>query len=377
MKIIQIITLGHEYYGAQSHVLELSDELQNMGHEVLVLVGTSGALSDRLTARGLSWQQVDRLVHRIRPLQDLRAVVDLCGVIRNFKPDIVATHSSKAGIVGRIAARLCGVPSTFTAHGWSFADGVPAKQRRLALFLERATARVSDRIIAVANNERDFGLQHKVAPADKIVTIHYGTEDKASAYPQKHKDSTSASDPIRLTMVAGFRKQKDHQTLIKALAEIKSLPWKLDLLGDGELRSEIESAVRSADLQEHVRFHGAVDNVTDFLHQTDILVLTTNWEGLPISTIEGLSFSLPVVATAVAGTKEQVIDGYNGITVERGDAPAVRSALVTLIRQPALRAEYGANSRTLFEKQFLLSSMVEKTLQVYATILQSRSESAG
>jgi len=371
MKIIQIITLGHEYYGAQSHVLELSDALQKLGHEVLILVGTTGALTKKFEERKLRYQHIPTLVHPISPWQDIRAIRDCRQAIKNFQADIVATHSSKAGIVGRLAAWLCRTPSTFTAHGWSFADGVPEKQRRIALLLERFTARICDRIIAVANNEREFGLQHKVASADKIITIHYGTEDKASLYPPTSPASENSGNPVQLTMVAGFRKQKDHPTLIGALQELKAIPWRLNLLGDGELLETIKNQVDAAGLSERITFHGAVDNVTDFLHTTDILVLTTNWEGLPISTIEGLSFALPVIATSVAGTREQVVDGYNGITVPRGDSAAVQTALEKLLQDPELRAEYGQNSRELFEQQFLLSSMVAKTLDVYEGVLKT------
>lgn len=377
MKIIQIITLGHEFYGAQSHILELSDALQQQGHDVLVLVGSVGDLTDKFTERNLTFRHVPELVHPMKPLTDLKAVKSLSRIIKDYQPDIVATHSSKAGIVGRLAAKLSGVPSTFTAHGWSFADGVPEKQRRVALILERFTARFADKIIAVADNEREFGLLHKVAPPEKVVTIHYGVEDHATLHPviadrAKSEKRILNNAGVQLTMVAGFRKQKDHPTLINALAELSELNWHLNLLGDGELQESIAGLIDSKNLSDRVSFHGAVNNVTDYLLDTDLLVLTTNWEGLPISTIEGLSFGLPVIATSVAGTREQVIDNYNGITVPRGDASAVKQALEMLIPNPALRVEYGTHSRQLFVDKFLLSTMVDKTLAVYRDVLENR-----
>lgn len=370
MKVIQAITLGHEIYGAQSHVLELSREMKKNGHEVLVVVGTVGALTDKLTEDGIAFQHVTSLVHPINLVQDCKAVFALYRIIQDFKPDLVATHSSKAGIIGRMAAALAKVPRTFTAHGWSFADGIPLPQRKLALFLERLVGRFSDRIIAVADREREFGLKHGVADPDHIVTIHYGTQDNSLYQLSDCPIKVTQTTPVSLTMVAGFRKQKDHPTLFKALAELKDLPWELSLLGDGELQTEMETMVQQLEIADRVTFYGLVDNVEDYLRRTDVMVLTTNWEGLPISIIEALSFGLPVIATAVAGTKEQVIDQYNGITVKRGDVEEVREALRLLITRPDLRAEYGISSRELFLDRFLLSTMYKKTLSVYQEITQ-------
>lgn len=368
MRIIHIITLGHRLYGAQNHVLQLSRRLQEDGHEVQVLVGSIGDLTDQLDVIGVPWKHVETLVRPIRPWADFKAVNDLAGEIRGFDADLVTTHSSKAGIVGRVAAWRCGVPSIFTAHGWSFAEGIPSKRRKIALLLERLVGRFGKRIICVAEAEREFGIAQRVAPAEKLVTIHYGIEDKAGQYLPRE----STNGPVKMAMVAGFREQKDHATLIEALAKIKHLPWEISFLGDGELRDEMESKVNDYGLKDRVHFTGMVQNVSDYFRKIDLLVLITNWEGLPISTLEGLSFSLPVVASRVAGTCEQVVDHSNGITVARGNVDEVASAIEALVTDSDRRIQYGRASRDLFEERFTIEAMYQKTLALYQDVVANK-----
>lgn len=368
MKIIQIITLGHQLYGAQKHVLDLSIELQKDKHDVLVIVGSKGLLTDQLKKEQIRYVCIKSLVREISPINDARAVFAIKNEIKKFSPDIVATHSSKAGIIGRLAARLANTPCTFTAHGWSFEEGIPYARRKLFLNIEKFTARISDRIITVAELERNYGLDCAVAPPEKLHTIYYGVNDRQSV---KEKDNTENSTPV-LTMVAGIRPQKDHHTLIEALAQLKQLKWKLYLLGDGPLTEKVKTQVKEYGLEDRVCFEGMVDNVPKYLVETDILVLITHWEGLPISILEGLAYSLPVIATDVAGVKEEVIDGYNGITVPPKDVVAVRDSIKQLLENTGLRTEYGNNSRKLFLKEFTMEAMYKKTIKLYREIVNEK-----
>ena len=364
MKVIQIVTIGDVFYGAQKHVLQLSEHLLASGHDVLVLCGTRGPLTERLEAAGVAVREVGAMKHPIRPLQDLRAILDLRRIIRDFKPDVVATHSSKAGIVGRVAAWTCRVPAVFTAHGWSFAEGVPPGQRLVARIGERLCGRISERIIVVAHSEHRLGVSRRIAPPERIECIYYGVEDAAGG-PIERRPSAS---PAHVVMIAGFRPQKDHATLLRALARLTDRPWRLTFLGDGELIDPVRALTRELGLEKRVRFAGAVPDVAPFLRDADMLVLTTNWEGMPISTLEGMCFGLPIVATDVAGASEQVLDGENGILVRRGDVGQVESALRRLLDEPGTRVRFGARSRRLYEEHFTIRRMCEKTEQLYSRI---------
>lgn len=366
MKIIQIITLGHEIYGAQKHVLELSWELQKDGHEVLVVVGTQGAMTDWLKQKNIRYIVIKSLKRSLNPFYDIICIFKLIKLFKDERPDIISSHSSKAGIVTRIAAWWCKIPNTFTAHGWSFAEGIPQPNRTFFLWIERVIGFISYKIIAVAEVEREYGIKKRVASPDKIVTIHYGINKKYSYNKSFEKSETQS--PFVITMVAGFRPQKDHATLLKALQDLQKFDWVLYLLGDGELEGEIKRLAHYLKIEHRIKFEGAVSNVEDYLIKTDLMVLTTNWEGLPISILEGLSYGLPIIATDVAGVKEEVIDGYNGKTVKRGDWLSVKKAIEELFHNQELRILYGKNSRILFEECFTTQAMYKKTISLYESM---------
>jgi len=363
MKILQVITIGHELYGAQKHVLDLCVMLKQDGHEVMVVTGTAGTLTDLLTQEGVSFTIIDSLVHPVKPGKDVRFVRDLISFIKSYQPDLVASHSSKAGLLTRLACRRAKVPNTFTSHGWSFEGGIPFVKRMIFLTAERAAGRISDGIITVAEAGREYGLQKKVAKAEKIVTIHNGVEDISGQY------SKVKSDRFTITMVAGLRPQKDHFTLIEALEKVKHLDWEVFFLGDGPLTETLVEKTRSLKLMDRIHFKGAVSNVGDYLCRSHLLTLITNWEGFPISILEGLSFGLPILATDVAGVKEQVIDDYNGITVPPKDVDAVASALESMMKSPKKLAEMGRNSRELFEQKFTREAMYKKTVALYRNLI--------
>lgn len=363
MKILQVITIGHELYGAQKHVLDLCVMLKKNGHDVMVATGTAGTLTDLLNAEGVPFKIFDSLVHPINPGRDVKFVKELISFIKTYQPDLVASHSSKAGLLTRVACRRAKMPNTFTSHGWSFEGGIPFVKRMVFLTAERAAGRISDGIITVAEAGREYGLQKKVAKAEKIVTIHNGVEDISGQY-EKEK-----SDRFTIAMVAGLRPQKDHLTLIDALAKVRHLDWEVFFLGDGPLTEALTEKVRALNLTDRIHFKGAVSNVGDYLCRSHLLALITNWEGFPISILEGLSFGLPILATDVAGVKEQVVDDYNGITVPPKDVEAVAKALEVMIGSPEKLAEMGRNSRELFEQKFTREAMYKKTVALYQNLI--------
>lgn len=137
---------------------------------------------------------------------------------------------------------------------------------------------------------------------------------------------------------------------------------------------QIREQVQAFGMEDRVNFAGAVDNVHEYLSATDLMVLITNWEGLPISILEGLSFSLPMVASDVSGISEEVIDGYNGLLVERGNADDVAKAIATLMDNPQQLAKFGANSRKLFEEQFTQQAMYGKLKNLYEDVIAKHEE---
>ena len=176
MKILFLITRADTIGGAQVHVRDMSCELVKHGHEVLVLTGPEGPFTHSLQKLGIPVYTCLTLQRSIHPLRDWHTFKAICMAISRFQPDIVSTHSSKGGILGRLANRFQGVPCIFTAHGWAFTEGVPKKQRMLYGWLERLFAPLAKRIICVSEHDRSIAIANKIS-VHRLCCIHNGMPD--------------------------------------------------------------------------------------------------------------------------------------------------------------------------------------------------------
>jgi glycosyltransferase involved in cell wall biosynthesis len=367
LRIFQIITIGDLYYGAQKHVFELTEQLINNNHEVVVLTGSDGVLVNKLNSIGCKTIVNSNLIREINIVKDIRFLFELITILKACKPDIVATHSSKAGVLGRLASWKCGIPAVFTAHGWSFEKGIPYLKRKVYEVIERMVGKITAKAIVVSNDGRDLAIKSNVFKGEKLEVIYYGVNDNSIGFRPSH------NKVFTLVMVAGFRQQKDHSTLIKSLNLIKDLDWQLYLLGDGELINQIKEIVILNGLESRISFLGNVENVSFYLNQSDLMVLSTHYEGLPIAIIEGLSFCLPMVVTNVSGNKEAVIDYYNGILVKREDVLELSQALRYCIENRKVLEGWGDNSRILYDRLFSIEEMYKKTIKLYQKIVDEYS----
>lgn len=368
MKIVQIITRSDNVGGAQMHVLDLTIMLQKCGHDVTILVGGDGPFIQLLNRYGIKYKLLHHLIRSIHPIRDWAATMEIYSLLKQLKPDIVATHSSKAGWLGRIAGKMLGIPTLFTAHGWSFAEGVPRRQRQIYLWAEKLAARLAARIITVSNHDLELAMRCKVASAERLVAIHNGIPDMENSL------SDPQGNPPRLVMVARFEEQKDHPTLFQALAHLRDSSWQMDLIGDGPLRPQAEAMVRELQLEHKIRFLGECKEVPRLLTHAQAFVLISNWEGFPISILEAMRAGLPVIASDVGGVCESVVDGVNGFLIPRGDAILLSVRIKQLIDDPELRAQLGSAGRSLFEEKFTAEQMNDKILSLYESVIQNNHE---
>lgn len=356
MRVQYVITRG-VVGGAQVHLLSL---LEGFAGEVAarVTVGEDGYLAERLRALGVPVVVVPQLAPEVSARRDVMALRRIRAAIEEFRPDLVHTHSSKAGVLGRLAAHQLGVPALFTAHGWGFDGTVPRLRRTLALVAERTAARWTARVITVSDADRRAALEARIAPADKLVTVRNGLPDAA---PRREH----GGDPPVAVMVGRFEPQKDHATLIRALAATPP-PLRVLLVGEGPTQPRVAAEVHRLGLADRVSFLTACTDVAALLARADVLVLASNREGLPLTVIEGMRAGLPVVATDVGGVREQVEDGVTGFLVARGDARGLADRLATVAGDPTMRARMGVAGRRRFEQHFTLDEMVDSTRRVYA-----------
>ncbi len=361
-----MITRADLIGGAQIHLLLLCRALLERGHEATVIVGGRGPFLDRLEALGIPYTRVESMRRPINPVQDLIALRDVRVALAALSPDVVATHSSKAGIVGRLAARTLGIPTTFTVHGWSFTPGVPVRKARLFQHVERVAAPLANRIITVSEFDRTLALRHRIAPPEKVVAIPNGLPDVDLPL------ATPEVSPPRIVMAARFEPQKAQPILLHALSGLAELPWELDFVGDGPNLEACRSLTAELGLARRVHFLGWRDDVAERLARAQIFVLASHFEGLPLSILEAMRAGLPVVASDVGGVAEAVAEGETGLLSGRQEpGESLRRNLRSVLRDPELRARLGRRGRHRYEGRFTLDRTVSRTIQVYDEAVRS------
>ncbi|MDQ6664137.1 MAG: glycosyltransferase family 4 protein [Acidobacteriota bacterium] len=372
MKIVHLITRADSVGGATVHVRDLAVALLAQGHEVTVLVGGEGPVTEEFARRGIPFRSLRNLGRPVRPLADFRAVLEIARVLRRMKPDLVATHTAKSGLVGRAASRIAGVPAVFTPHGWTIGDRISRRVAPVFRLAEKMAAPLARRIINVCEYEKQLALRHRVAPAEKLVVVHNGIPDLPT-----HFRANPARHPPRIVMVARFEHPKDHPTLLNALAGLRDHPWQLDLIGDGPLEARARRESESLGISGRVNFLGSRRDVPGRLAEAQIFALASRSEALPLSILEALRAGLPVIASDVGGVGEAVVPGINGFLSTRGDVETMRMHLAELATDPMLRRSMGAGARRLYEDRFTFERMLRQTLAVYAEALPAGKVSDG
>lgn len=360
MRILYLITRS-DLGGAQVHLLDLLRRLPSTIRPV-VGVGEDGYFAEEVRNLGIPCRVVPQLVQPIAPVNDLRALFGLVKLVREVKPDLVHAHTSKAGILGRLAARIAGTPSVFTAHTWCFVEGTSWKWKVIGVPSERFAARCCSAIINVSHANRNLALRYRISDRQYQVVIHNGIADT----PHRAKPYQSAIPTV--VMVARFCAQKDHSLLLRAISEIRT-PARVVFVGDGPARPATEEESVRLGLRDRVEFLGERQDVAKILAAADVFALPTNWEGFPLSILEAMRAGLPVVASDVGGVSEGVVDGETGFHVPSGDVAAFRERLDWLLCRPSVRQQMGLAGRQRYEAEFTLDAMTHATLAVYRRVV--------
>jgi glycosyltransferase involved in cell wall biosynthesis len=366
MKILYVITRA-EMGGSQTHLLDLLQGFRER-HDLALATGEHGFLTEEAARLGVRVHVLPDLVQPLRPHRDIKALMSMYELIRRTRPDLVHCHTSKAGVIGRAAARMARVPAIFTAHTWSFAEGTSLLWKLVGTPCERLAARWSERIIAVSESNRSLALRRRVAPGGKIVTVHNGVLDNPL------RARPGAGSVPRIVMVARFAPQKNQAQLIEALAGLQR-PCQLTFVGDGPTRPAAEQLARSLGLQDRIEFAGVRTDTDRILSDSSIFVLATNWEGFPITILEAMRAGLPVVATDVDGVREAVVDGETGYLYPKGATAPLCSILQALLDDPATRIRLGQAGRKRYEAEFTRSAMIRKIASIYERVIPGVRES--
>ncbi len=378
-RICQIITrlvVG----GAQRIAVETALFLTRSGWETELWTGSQtgpeGSLADEARARGATLRIVPHLVRELSPCHDLQALLWLQRHLAAGHFDLVHTHSSKAGILGRIAATQAGVPvRVHSAHAWGMTPDTSPATRALYTWLERHAAQRTHAILAVSEAVRDSGLACGIGTPVLYTVIRGGIPIPP---PRGARDRAAARAllgiPEAATVLGTVGRLDDAKDPLGALAGLAPLLASLPdthavFIGDGKLRAAVEEGIRSAGLAGRVTLAGLRRDAAALMAAFDIFFLCSRWEGFPLVIVEAMACGLPCVAYDVAGVREALQDGVHGFLALPGDVHGWRDGLRRLIASPALRLKMGQAARATAERDFALQRMLADTLQLYERLL--------
>jgi glycosyltransferase involved in cell wall biosynthesis len=332
--------------------------------------GREGSLLEDAARRGIRTIVVPELVRPVSLFKDAAAFRRLVGIFESERPDLVHTHSSKAGILGRAAAWCARVPVVVhTNHGLPFYEEQPLPVRAFYWLLERLATTVTDHVVCVGEEMRRKFLKARLGPGSLLSVIVSGIEIDAFLKANSRRAAIGISDDaIVVGVVSRMASHKGHRFLVEAA------PPNVHLLfvGDGEERESLERQVATRGLRATFAGHVAPSDVPDLIASMDVLVHPSLWEGLPRAAVQALLVGRPVVAFDCDGAREVVIDGVTGRLVPPKSVAGLRSALEEILRRPDCGRSLGEEGRRRVRDRFDWRRSAAELNDLYRRLLARR-----
>jgi glycosyltransferase involved in cell wall biosynthesis len=366
--------------GAQLSTISLCEGLRDHFDVRIVAgpqTGAEGSLHRR-AAEAAPLTIIEALRREISPRWDPVAVQALRRLLRRLDGDIVHTHSSKAGIVGRFAAAPMRARSVHTVHGWGHTPADPPLRRAAFIALERAAARRCDALIAVSADNRTEGLAHGIGLAEMyhvipaLVDLNPLDNDFAGARARARKALGIEAHAEVIGWVGRFVDQKDPSTLSRAVATLllRRPSSRAVLTGDGLRRRDVEAALDAAGVRDRVTFTGVVDGARKLMPAFDVLLHSSRWEGQPLVIQEALAERLPVVAARTSGVAELITNGTTGFIVSPQAPLEMADAAAAVLDTPALKPPLGDDVLSLIRATHGGAAVVRRHQELYEAILK-------
>jgi len=357
------------------------DELERLSpcYQRWLICKQEGPLTSEALKAGAQVLTSEALMREVNPRFDIRALWQLWRYCRRHRFDIVHTHSSKTGVLGRLAARLAGVHCiVHTVHGFAFPAAKSRLQRLIFHAMEWIGARCSHVVICLHEEDARICRETLKLPPERVTILPNGIDLKKFS-PLADGDVCTLRNELGLpvnrkliVMVGRLWEQKDPACLVEAycqLWQLGDLGADLILVGEGDLQPKLQLRVEAAGLQEHVHFLGWRTDTPDLLRASDIFVLPSRWEGMPLAILEAMGIGLPVVVSDIPGNTHLVEHEMQGLLFPMGDATALADALHYLIVTPELRASLGKNARQKVERLHDICERIRRIEMLYGTVL--------
>jgi len=383
VRIIARLNIG----GPAINTVLLSAGLDKFGFKTCLVAGTVGVNEGDMEyfAREHCVKPVivNDLTREINVLKDLKALWKVYRIIRREKPDIVHTHTAKAGTLGRLAAILAGVPvKVHTFHGHIFDGYFSGLATKVFIAIERFLGRFTDKVVVVSNSvENDVSVRYNIISKGKVAVIKLGFELEKFFEADKNEGRLRqelgiGSDVLLIGIVGRLVPIKNHKMFfdtIKLLyAKRYTLNAKFIIVGDGELRHELENYAGGLGIKDKVVFLGWRRDLENIYADLDIVCLTSLNEGTPVSLIEAMASGKSVVATDVGGVRDIVKNNENGLLVQSNDVDGFNKALLNMLEDREKRLEMGRYGRKFVNENFRKERLIKDTENLYNSLLKEK-----
>ncbi|MGB1076968.1 MAG: glycosyltransferase family 4 protein [Bdellovibrionales bacterium] len=360
MKVSMVVDRMDIWGGVETHVRDLSRQILDRNHEISIITGATGIASDVLEAEGVKIIECPTIIPDLRrPDLYLKSIFNVASLLKQEAPDIVHSHNIGSELPARVASRLLNIPSVHTYHGGPFGNkGLWKSKFWMGICQGISSSFNQGFTIFVSDWTRDNGLKRGYVNQHNSVRIYNGVPDVTA------DNVPTQSSTIKMAMVARLSREKDHFTVLEALAKLQNVDWEMTFAGKGEQAEYLEKA-KSLGIEDKCIFAGEISDIPELLSRQDILIHASHQEALGIAIIEGMRASLPIIGTHVGGIPEIVNDGVNGYTFPDANVEVLTQKIETLMADEQLRRIMGQAGRNMYERSLQSDVMAEKTMEVY------------
>lgn len=365
-----IIVTKLELGGAQKVAIDLCQKLDKNKFETFMICGLGGILDDE-TSHKIKIYFVKDLIRELNPIKDLKAFTEIYKILKKEKPDVVHTHSSKAGILGRFTAFVAGIKNIIhTIHGFPFNDTQSYFKKNLYIYLEKFCAKISKILIPVSTENIKKGLSHNIGNQTQYRYIRLGIDIENF----KNFKNTSLKQELNLkdtdivvTTIGPFKPQKNLTDFINVANIIvkQNNNYKFIITGDGDEREKLENLIEKYNIKNNIYLLGWRRDISNILNSSDFFVMTSLWEGLPISTIEAMSCGLVPIVNDVDGQRELIKDNENGFLIKPYDIKTTANKILFLAGNQEIENKMSLKAKQTIDETFSIDYMIKQHENIY------------